>query len=194
MDGARGNLLKEAATILGTDESSLQTSLQGGKTLLDLATAAGLSEDDFVAKLVTAETTVIDAQVTAGKLAQDQADKFKTDLSTRVKNKTDLSTRVKNQVEDKGFGGLKGGHGDKGFGFGGYDSLTTILGITQDDLKTQLDAGTSIAEIAAAKGISEDDLVSKLKDGMTDQLKKFVEATHQKPVTESQSTNSSAVN
>jgi len=193
LNGSRGgSLLKEAATILGTDESTLQTSLQGGKTLLDLATAAGLSEDDFVAKLVAAETASIDAQVTAGTLTQDQADKFKTDLSTRVKN----------QVENKGFGGRegggfqggKGGRGDKGLGFGGFDSLTTILGITQDELKTQLDAGTSIADIAAAKGISEDDLISKLKDGMSDQLKQFVEAKHQKPSADDVHADSAAVN
>ncbi|UJF32996.1 hypothetical protein [Paenibacillus hexagrammi] len=168
-----GNLLKEAATILGTDESTLQTSLQGGQSLLDLATAAGLSEDDFLAKLTAAETASINEQVTAGTLTQTQADQMISDLSTRLKQR----------IENAGIQGGKDGqgHGGKGFGFGGFESLTTILGITQDELKTQLDAGKSVAEVASAQGISEDDLISKLKDSMNDKLKQFVEDKHQKP-------------
>jgi hypothetical protein len=171
-----GNLVKEAATVLGQQESNLQTSLQSGKTLLDIAKAAGLTEDDFLAKLVDAEKTNIASQVTAGKLTQDQADKIVSGLSDRLKQQIEHA----GPMGDPG----RGGHGGPG-GFGGPmgnpDLLAGILGITQDDLRTQLDSGTSIADLAAAKGISEDDLISKIKDGMTDSIKNFVEAKHVKP-------------
>jgi ribosomal protein S13 len=185
LGGVRGgNIVKEAATILGTDESSIQTSLQGGKMLLDIATAAGLSEDDFVAKLVEAEKSSIAAQVTAGTLTQAQADQITSNLSTQLKQR----------IENTGAQGGGGGHSGKGNGFGGFESATTILGITQDELKTQLDAGQSIADIAAAKGISEDDLISKLKESMNDRLKQFVENKHQKLAADASNTDSAAVN
>ncbi|UJF32861.1 hypothetical protein [Paenibacillus hexagrammi] len=174
--GFGGGLEKEAATILGVEESSIQDSLKDGKTLVQVAEAAGMTEADFLAKLVEAKQTAIAADVTAGKITQEQADKMTGNLSDHLKQ----------QIENPRPQGGPGGRPDGGRGFGGgmmgsSEALTTILGMTQDELKTERDAGKSIVEIAAAKGISEDDLISKLKESMTDALKKFVEDTHQKP-------------
>jgi hypothetical protein len=174
-----GNLAKEAATVLGQQESDIQTSLQSGKTLLDIAKAAGLTEDDFLAKLVDAEKTNIASQVTAGKLTQDQADKIVSGLSDRLKQQIERIGPMGGP--GRGGHGGHGGPGDFGGPMGNPDLLASILGITKDELRTQLDSGTSIADLAAAKGISEDDLISKIKDGMTDSIKNFVEAKHVKP-------------
>lgn len=173
--GGPNNLLKETATILGVEESVVQEALKADKTLEAFAIEKGLTKEDYLAKLVAAETTAINAQVTAGKLTQAQADE-------RI---AALSDQLTKQIEAKGFrGGFPGGPGGKGGpggpggfggGFGNPEVITTILGITQEELRTELESGKSIVDIATAKGISEDDLISKIKDGMTDSIKKSVE-------------------
>ena len=176
-----GNVIKETATILGVEESVVQEALKADKTLEAFAIEKGLTKEDYLAKLVAAETTAINAQVTAGKLTQAQADE-------RI---AALSDQLTKQIEAKGFkGGFPGGPGGKGGpggfggGFGNPEVITTILGITQEELRTELESGKSIVDIATVKGISEDDLISKIKDGMTDSIKKSVEekgTAHQRP-------------
>ncbi|NOV02893.1 hypothetical protein [Paenibacillus planticolens] len=174
--GHGSNLLEQTATILGVEESAVQEALKAGKTLSAFAVEKGLTEADYVAKLVAAETTAVNAEVTAGKLTQDQADKMLSGLSDRI------TKQVQSTRPEEGFGGRGGDHrgpgGPGGFGggfFGNSEAVTQILGITQEELRTELEAGKSLADVAAAKGISEDDLISKIKDSMTDNIKKQVE-------------------
>jgi predicted transcriptional regulator len=169
--GFGGNhLVEQTATVLKVDKSAVEDALKAGKTLAAYATEKGLTEADYLQKLVAAETTSINAEVTAGKLTQVQADKMLSGLSDRLTK----------QIESTGpVGGAEGKRG--GMGFGNSEVLTQILGITQDELRTQQEAGQSIADIASAKGISEADLISKMKDGMTDSIKKFVENKHTRP-------------
>ncbi|NOU91504.1 hypothetical protein GC102_38130 [Paenibacillus sp. LMG 31460] len=167
--GHGGNLVEQTATILSVEQSVVQDALKAGKTLSAFAVEKGLTEADYVAKLVAAETTAINAEVTAGKITQAQADQILTGLSDR------LTKQVQSTRPEGGRDGRGGGHGGPGGGlFGNPEVLTQILGITQDELRTELEAGKSILDVATAKGISEDDLVSKIKDGMTDSIKKHV--------------------
>lgn len=178
--GHGGNLVEQTATILNVEQSVVQDALKAGKTLSAFAVEKGLTEADYVAKLVAAETTAINADVTAGKITQAQADQMLSGLSDR------LTKQVQSTRPEGGRDGKGGGHGGPGGGlFGNPEVLTQILGITQDELRTELEAGKSILDIATAKGISEDDLVSKIKDGMTDSIKKHVEQKgndHKRPV------------
>jgi hypothetical protein len=50
---------------------------------------------------------------------------------------------------------------------------------SQQELTTNLQAGQSLAEIAQAKGINEDQLISNIKDSMTNKLKQYVEKKDQ---------------
>lgn len=169
--GHGSNLLEQTATILSVDPSVVQEALQAGKTLSAFAVEKGLTEADYVAKLVAAETTAINAEVTAGKLTQDQADKMLSGLSDRI-------TKQVQSTRPEGGEGGRGGDHRGGFGGGFFENseaVTTILGITKEELRTELEAGKSLADVASAKGISEDDLISKIKDSMTDSIKKQVE-------------------
>lgn len=170
-------LLEQTATILSVEPSAVQEALKAGKTLSAFAVEKGLTEADFIAKLVAAETTAVNAEVTAGKLTQEQADKMLSDLSDRI-TKQVQSTRPEGGHEGRGGDHRGPGGFGPGFGpgfFGNPEAVTQILGMTQEELRTELEAGKSLAEVASAKGISEDDLISKIKDSMTDSIKKQVE-------------------
>ncbi|MBE1445695.1 hypothetical protein [Paenibacillus sp. OAS669] len=174
--GRGGNILQQAATILGVEQSVIQDELKQGKTWVQIAQdKAGLSEDDFLQKLVAAETTSIDAAVTSGKLTQEQANK----------QKSGLSDRLKKVIENTQKQGLKGDGFNRpehfGGAFGNYDTLAKILGITKEELTKQLQAGSSLVEIAQSKGLTEDQLVTQIKDNMTDSIKQFVESKGKQP-------------
>jgi len=178
--------LESAATLLGVEQKELMSELAAGKTLAQIAAdQQGWSEDTLLQKLTEAEQAKLDEAVTAGKLTQEQADKQKAGLADRLKSFVE-NAKPADGHDGPGFGGHGhggpggfGGFGGVGAGFGGkggeFEALPDILGMTQDELKAELEAGKSPADIAAEKGISEDQLISKLKDSMTDRLKSFVE-------------------
>ena len=57
------------------------------------------------------------------------------------------------------------------------DAVASTLKMSTDDIKTQLQSGKSLSDIAAAQGVSHDDLISALKAGMPDELKNSDDAT-----------------
>ena len=71
--GGPGDDLDAASAYLGVTSAALQSDLQSGKTLADLAGAtSGKSASGLISALVAAETTEWDARVTAGTLTQAQ--------------------------------------------------------------------------------------------------------------------------
>jgi hypothetical protein len=158
---------EQSATILGVDQETLKQSLNAGKSLVDIAKEKGISEADLIQKLTDASNTRLDEAVKSGKLTQEKADEIKKNTSTKLKD-------FVNQKGFKEMGNHKGGRGH-GLGKISPDKTAKILGITQDELNKQLDAGKSLADIASSRGISEDQLISKIKDEMTPNIKDWVE-------------------
>jgi polyhydroxyalkanoate synthesis regulator phasin len=114
--GAFGGL-DAAATYLGVTTAQLQTDLQNGQTLADVAKAQGKDVDGLVTAMVNAASTKIDAAVKAGTLTQSQADAITADLKQRI---TDQVNGVRPSMPEGGPGGFgdRGWDGDGG-GFGG---------------------------------------------------------------------------
>lgn len=103
----------------------------------------------------------IDAKLKDGKITQSQADE--------MKKKIDAG-------EGFGFGGPKGRHGGdmRGMFKPALEELTTFLGISKEELATQMKDGKSLVEIAKAKGKSEADVKSFLSTKFDEQLAKAV--------------------
>lgn len=62
------------------------------------------------------------------------------------------------------------------------DRMAEILGMTSEELRAELKAGKSLAEIAKKKGISEDQLIEKMKDSMTEDLRRIVNKKRLEPM------------
>ena len=103
--------LEAAATYLGVTEAALRTSLEGGKTLAQVAKDEGKSVDGLIAALVADKTKELDAAVAAGRLTKAQRDELAADLKERV-------TAHVNGEHPTGGPGFRGGHGFGGAGFG----------------------------------------------------------------------------
>ena len=139
--------LSVAATYLGLTESELQTKLRSGETMAEVADATdGKSADGLIDALVAAAKTNIAADVSSGRLTQTQADRILSGLTEHI------TARV-NSTGPPG-----GPHGR-----GGLDAATTYLGLSESALRTQLQSGKTLGEIAdATSGKSKAGLIAAL--------------------------------
>jgi len=117
--------------------------------LAKVAAKLGIGEDQLKTAVDEAYSETIDEQLAAGQLTQDQADRLR----------------------ERGFElapmfGPRGGRSPLG-GVRLMESAAEVLGLSTDDLMTQLRDGKSLADVAQAQGISTDklktDLLAKVK-------------------------------
>jgi hypothetical protein len=114
----------------------------------DAASQLGISPDRLSAALEKALGDRIDAAVAAGRLTKAEADALKQRLQSG-----DFPL----------FGGLGRGFGHFGLGlFSDLSAAADYLGLTQAQLREQLDSGKSLAQIAQAQGKSVSGLVDAL--------------------------------
>lgn len=164
------HMMQEIANILGLDEQTLVDALKEGKTIAEVAQENGITEEELVQQLIEVQSTAIDEKVSEGVLSQEQADQMKADLDERISN----------MMENEGFQGKMRGHKGRAMGgglgfFGKEGALEDILDVSRDELKEELSAGKSIAQIAEEKGIDKDELIDEWKDSMTEPMTQFVE-------------------
>lgn len=88
--------------------------------------------------------------VTDGTITQEQADA--------------VASTLDEALPQRGWGGPGGPAGPGGWGGRGvaFDVAAEALGVTEDELRSQLRAGESVADVAAAEGVPVEDVVSAL--------------------------------
>src|SRR4051794_11500714 len=128
------------AGYLGVAASDLQADLKSGKTLAQIATAQGKTVSGLEAAMIADAKSHLDSDVTAGNLtaAQEQ---------TMLAN---LQSHIDDIVNSTGppAGGGKGGHG----GGPASAAVASYLGLTQAELRADLQKGQTLAQIATAEG------------------------------------------
>jgi hypothetical protein len=139
--------LSVAASYLGLTEVELQTKLRSGRTPAEIANATdGKSAHGLIDALVAAAQKHIAADVSSGRLTRSQADQILAGLKQHVTAR----------VESTGPPGHGGPHG-------GLDAAATYLGLSESDLRAELQSGKTLGEIAdATSGKSKDGLVAAL--------------------------------
>ena len=169
------NLMNAAAAYIGISVADLRTQLASGKSLADIAVANGKTRDGLIAALVAAEQQEISS------LVDQKGTAF------------------------PGGPGLGGpGHGGPGVRVEGdpIAAAATFLGTTTADLRTKLESGQTLAQVATAAGKTRDALIqalvgdakakidaaksagtitadqaTKLEAGLTDMITRLVDST-----------------
>lgn len=144
---SRENLAK----VLGLTVTELETQVRSGKSLADIAKAQNVDIQKVKDALVADFTAHLDAEVKAGEHTQEEAD------AKLVLFKARLDDMV-NRARPEG-GHRMGGKGAHAPRFATED-LAKVLGLSLDDLNTQLKSGKSLADIAKAQDVS----IDKVKD------------------------------
>ena len=160
-----------AATQLDTPSARSQAIIN------DAAGQLGVQPDKLSSALKKALEDQLQADVTAGRLTQAQADAQKQRIESG--NYPLLGTGGFGFGRGGGFG--HGGFGHGGFGFGAgfladYTTAATYLGLTADQLRTDLMGGKTLADIATAQGKTADGLVTTLVSAVEKQLEAAVTA------------------
>ena len=172
-----------AATYLGLTADQIKTDLQGGKTLAQIAVAQGKTADGLVQAILSAQEANLDKLVTAGKLSSDQEKNIETNLEAMITNLVNGTNPTPATAPFAGGGfGFHGRPGRLGARLGvgpfGPDLQTaaTYLGLTADQIQTDLKGGKTLAQIATAQGKTADGLVQAMLAAQEANLDKLVTA------------------
>jgi len=128
------------ATYLGLSQADLRTDLQNGQTLAQIATSQGRAVSGLEAAIVADAKSHLDAEVAAGTITSAQE-------AARL---ADLQSHVDDMVNSSG--PPPGMHGRGGPGGPGTAAIADYLGLTQVQLRTDLQDGQTLAQIATAQG------------------------------------------
>ncbi len=156
-----GAHLSTIAQALNMPVGDLQAELLAGKSVAEVAAAKGVSLDAIVNAVVAEQKQVLDQAVAAGRLTQAQADTLLANLKATLPGQLQVK-----YVPGLGFG--KGrGFGRFGYGLPMMDTIAQALGITVAELRTELSAGKSVADVAKAKGVDLDKVINAVMEQQT---------------------------
>ena len=164
----RPSPLATASKVLGMTETELKTELEAGKSVAVVAKAKNIDLATVKAALLAEAKAHIDAEVAAGKHTAAEGAAKLAEVTSRID--TMLTTAGLPARGPHGEGG-KGGHQGKG-GPGKFmsASLATTLKLTQEELKTQLHSGKSLADVAKAQSVDIADVKAVLTSDFTAHL------------------------
>ena len=138
----------------------------------DVAKRLNVTRDQLDTAIKGAAEARIDAAVAAGKLTKTQGDEAKKRLAS---GGLPLLGGPGLGGGPRGGGGPGFGHGGPGFHAGfGLDAAATYLGLSEDALRTQLQSGKSLADVAKAQNKDVAGLKAAMKAAVTKQLDQAV--------------------
>jgi lipoate-protein ligase A len=161
----RPSPLATASKVLGITEAELKTELEAGKSVADVAKAKNIDLATVKAALLAEAKAHIDAEVAAGKHTAEEGAAKLAEVTSRID--TMLTTAG---LPARGPHGKGGPEGKGGPGKFMSSTLATTLKLTQEELKTQLHSGKSLADVAKAQSVDIADVKAILTSDFTAHL------------------------
>jgi polyhydroxyalkanoate synthesis regulator phasin len=141
----------------------------------DVAKRLNVTRDQLDAAVKGAAEARIDAAVAAGKLTKEQGEAAKKRLANGLPALG--GPGILGGKPGRGPGGP--GFGHRGFGFGfGFEGAADYLGLTEAQLREQLENGKSLADVAKAQNKDVAGLKAALKAKVTTKLDEAVKDGH----------------
>ena len=157
--------LATVSKALGITEAELKTELEAGKSIADVAKAKNIDLATVKAALVAEAKAHIDAEVAAGKHTAAEGVTKLAEKTSRID--TMLTTAG---LPARGPQGMCGHKGKGGPGKFMSATLATTLKLTQEELKTQLQSGKSLADVAKTQSVDIADVKTVLTSDFTAHL------------------------
>ena len=170
---ARGGLIGAVTSYLGITAKQLRVELASGKSLAQIATAHGRSLDGLEQTIETTVKSRLDQAVTAGAITAQQEQKVLTRLHSHLDALVGRSHPLAALRQ-----GLK-------LKVRGLVQVTTrYLGVTPQQLRTELEAGKTLAQVATAHGKTVAGLEQAITSAVKTRLDKAVAAGYLNASTE----------
>jgi len=132
-----------------------------------LAVNLGMTEDQVTTALDTTKKQMLDEAVQQGKITQEQADKI-------YANANKGFCRGFGFLNDKSSRqGDSAGKGLKGQGFGkhrNFDDMASVLGMTADEIKTEMQSGKTIEQIVTEHDMTMEQFREKMLELKKDRI------------------------
>jgi len=164
-------VISATASVTGMTVADVNTQLQAGQSITQIATSKGKTAADVTTAARAALSNGLQAAVSAGTITQAEAD---AELA-------EFDQRAPQMVADSHLG-ARGGPGF-GFGHGGpggagalVNATASVTGLTDQEVDTQLQAGQTLAQIAQSKGKTADDVIAAARTALSTQLQADVTA------------------
>ncbi|MFH5187053.1 hypothetical protein ACHHV8_33205 [Paenibacillus sp. TAB 01] len=158
-----------ASNALSMDWIDLNDALASGKSIADIALSKGVNVEGLTDQLAQLESSQVADALQSNKITQDEADKL---------NKQ-IQSKVQKIVEKEGYQDKAKTPGEKtkklqlGYKVKAAD-IAELLGISKNEVKQGLADGKTLADLAAVKGITEDQLVDKLSNQVKPSLEALI--------------------
>ncbi len=166
---ALGAALRTAESYLGLSGAQIRADLGRGQTLAQVAAGQGKSVDGLVSAVVSAAESKLAGAVAAGRLTLSQEATIESNLRPAI------TAIVDGTAPPAGFG--------RGSGFFGVVVLrgelraaAAYLGLTTAQVRSDIQSGQTLAQIAAAQGKTADGLVAALVAATKARLARAVSA------------------
>lgn len=145
-------LLSDVITdLLGMTPEEIAAEQAAGKTLAEIASEKGLSDDDLANALLSSLREAVEEAKVEGRITWEQFDR--------------LFAR-----------GRFGGRGGKIGRFAPVpEAVTDLLGMTAEELHAERAAGKTLSEIAAERGVSDQQLIDSLLDFQKEAVERALE-------------------
>ena len=175
--GPLRDMVSAASTYLGLSPDQIGQELKSGKSLADIASEQGKSVAGLEQAVIGAAKTGLDKSVAAGDITaadeQHVLDQLNAQLDDFVNGRGGLSISL-------GGGGIAIRVGGPGPGEapalkGPYMTAAGYLGLSGEQLMQELQAGKSLADVAAEQGKSVDGLKRALIQAMTADIQRAVD-------------------
>jgi DNA-binding CsgD family transcriptional regulator len=160
MRGGPGKDVAAIASVLKLTEAELKTQVQSGKTLAQIATAQSVSVQSVINVLVAGMQAHIAEELASGEITQAQA-------TTKLASVTAKATERVNNLPPTRGEGSRGG--PKGPGKN-VAAIASVLKLTEAELKTQVQSGKTLAQIATAQSVSVQSVINVLVADMQEHI------------------------
>jgi len=173
----RPSPLATVSKVLGITETELKTELEAGKSISDVAKAKNIDLATVKAALLAEAKAHIDAEVAAGKHTAAEGATKLAEVTTRIDAM--LTTAGLPARGPQGMGGHKGKGGP---GKIMSEAVANVLKLTTTELKTQLQSGKSLADVAKTQSVDIADVKTVLTSDFTAHLAEEVTSGKHTPV------------
>jgi ribosomal protein S4 len=166
-----GTLVGAVSSYLGITAKQLGVELATGKSLAQIATAHGKTVSGLEQTIESAVKARLDQAVAAGAITSQQEQKVLTQLHSRLDTLVGRAHPLAALRKGLKLGGL-------------VHVATTYLGVTAQQLRTELEAGKTLAQVATEHGKTAAGLEQAITSAVKTRLDKAVAAGHLKAQTE----------